>query len=111
MTDKYIWDRRLEKYVKAEKYQKFNRLYHVYILLQNSKIVYVGCTENVLNRLKNHKYNKEFNSYFVIYSSLYRDEALEMESKLIQFFKYVSSIDLINIRKGEVNFNITINEY
>jgi negative regulator of genetic competence, sporulation and motility len=40
--------------------------YFVYILLKNEVVVYVGRTKNLLSRLQNHKYIKDFDRVFLM---------------------------------------------
>ena len=39
-----------------------NEIYYIYFLLKNNKVVYVGQTNNIFNRIKEHKKNKDFDN-------------------------------------------------
>lgn len=59
--------------------------WHVYILYRNGTPVYVGCTANIDQRMRNHKKNKNFDSYDIFYSNGIKQRCLNIEKTLINF--------------------------
>jgi hypothetical protein len=58
----------------------------VYVLIKDTKPVYVGCAVVVSKRLKEHKgAGKIFDSHYVIYRSNKKSESLLVERTLIKF--------------------------
>ena len=59
--------------------------YHVYVLIKDSKPVYVGCSVNVKNRISCHKKTKDFSHYIIIESFNNKKEAFAAERMLIKY--------------------------
>ncbi len=57
----------------------------VYVLYKNGNPVYCGCTMNIAKRIKAHRWQKDFDSYRIVYASLDREKALQVESGIIKF--------------------------
>jgi hypothetical protein len=66
-------------------------VYHqVYILFKNETPIYVGCSNNIKARLRNHKKTKEFDSYSIVFSNAERCKSLDVERSLITAIKYIN---------------------
>ena len=53
--------------------------YDVYFLMNDNKVIYIGCSSNIINRIKDHKSIRIFDSYFVYKSFFNKQEALDCE--------------------------------
>jgi predicted GIY-YIG superfamily endonuclease len=70
----------------------------IYALLNNGIIVYIGCSNNVNRRVKNHFIDKEkkFDSFAIIETFKSRSKALMFEKILIKTISMLSDNGLIN---------------
>lgn len=68
----------------------------VYALCRNKNCIYVGCTSNLKNRLKQHKSNKNFESYIVLSKHNNRKDALLAERSIIKFLSVFGSDEIYN---------------
>ena len=65
---------------------KYDEIYCVYLLIDESEIIYIGCSQNIYKRLKQHKYQKEFKHVDIIACNDER-KARRIEHELIFKFK------------------------
>lgn len=59
--------------------------YSVYVLIKDSKPVYVGCTMDVKRRIKQHKSTKDFDSYKVVKNYNNSKDAFQCENAILRF--------------------------
>lgn len=69
--------------------------YNVYILFKDNEPIYVGCSKDVENRLKNHV-DKGFDSFMIYDSFFNKQEALNRERKVICSISISPSHKLLN---------------
>lgn len=80
-------------------------IYSVYALVKDDICVYVGCTSNLKNRLKNHKQSKDFNKHIVIEYFDNKNEALLAEKSIIKFLSIFGGKELLNARYDYLSFS------
>tara|TARA_R100001244_G_scaffold111328_1_gene82348 strand:+ start:515 stop:796 length:282 start_codon:yes stop_codon:yes gene_type:complete len=73
--------------------------FKVYILIKNKKPVYIGCTNNIKNRISSHKQEKDFDEYLILKSYKTKKEALTAENSLIRFISYFGGDEWINCKQ------------
>jgi predicted GIY-YIG superfamily endonuclease len=76
------------------------KIWRVYILFNGDDIIYIGCTNNLISRLKSHKLSKTFDSYIIYFAALKKDTALEMENRIISFCYTYTKHPILNKNKG-----------
>ena len=59
--------------------------YSVCVLIRDEKAVYVGCTDNVSRRIKQHKSSKRFDKHIVMKTYDSKEKALNAENAIISF--------------------------
>ena len=69
--------------------------YYIYFLIDKNSIVYVGQSRNIHTRIKNHKKDKKFDSYFYV-KSHDKSEIDKLEKYYINRFKPYYNDSLIN---------------
>lgn len=69
----------------AKYFDLFNQIYYVYFLLKDGNVVYVGQTDNILNRIKSHQKNKNFNN--VAYITTTKDKLNYLENYYIMKYE------------------------
>ena len=72
--------------------------FKVYILIKDKKPVYVGCTNNVRNRLSKHRLTKDFDSHLILKEYDNKQDALCAENALIRFISYFGGDEWLNAR-------------
>jgi predicted GIY-YIG superfamily endonuclease len=83
--DEPIFIAEISKIQITEKLVKVKGRYFVYLLLNNEEVVYVGRSYNLCDRLKAHKYKKDFNSvYLAEYNSYY--ECCKAEKQITKYY-------------------------
>jgi predicted GIY-YIG superfamily endonuclease len=73
---------------------------YLYALVKDKKPIYIGVTNNIEKRKKNHSVDKDFDYIFVIKSYKTRKEALNAENAIVRF-NGVFDIGLINARHAK----------
>lgn len=91
-----------KEYYKAEKEREFG--YYLYYLIKDSKIIWVGSTENMYRRMHNHKSTKDFDK--ILYKDLTyvvrdRSELEELEYYFIDYYRE----EVINKDKKEIKIS------
>lgn len=91
-----------KQYYKAEKEREFG--YYLYYLIKDSKIIWVGSTENMYRRMHNHKSTKDFDK--ILYKDLTyvvrdRSELEELEYYFIDYYRD----EVINKDKKEMKIS------
>lgn len=71
--------------------------YYLYALLKDNKAIYVGVTNQIKNRINNHRGDKEFDKYKIIKTYNNKKEALIAENAIIRF-NGMFDIGLINAK-------------
>ena len=74
--------------------------YSVYVLFYEDKPIYVGCTSDIENRLRQHRSTKIFNEYQIIYSDMDKSKAYKFESICILFLNSINDCKTFNKRTG-----------
>lgn len=69
----------------AKYFDLSNEIYYVYFLLKDGNVVYVGQTDNILNRIKSHQKNKDFNN--VAYIITTKDKVNYLENYYIMKYE------------------------
>lgn len=100
----------------SKKTRIFKEKYYLYVLVKDSKAVYIGVTKNTVRRTTQHRKNKDFDKLLVLKSFYNKEEALASERSIISFLTYFrdgkwynseSIIDKTNrdfyLRKGGCN--------
>ena len=72
--------------------------WRVYSLVKNGECVYVGCSCSMIDRLKNHKYTKDFDCHIVISSHKNKKEALLAEKSIIKFLSIFGGDAILNAK-------------
>lgn len=62
-----------------------SKKYSLYVLINNGRGVYLGCSCNVKNRVSKHKEDKVFDDHIVIKTYDTKKEALASENAIIHF--------------------------
>lgn len=70
--------------------------YDVYFLLKNDNVIYIGCSSNVENRIKQHKKIRDFDSYFIYMWFTNKEQALICERMCIKLLSNFSHNPLEN---------------
>lgn len=71
-------------------------MWHLYVLIRNSKCVYVGSTSNIDRRKKQHKKNKVFDELFVLKSYDSKELCFNAENSIIRFLTLFGDGDWYN---------------
>lgn len=61
------------------------KLYNVYALIKDNKVVYIGCTSNISRRIYDHRRTKNFDKNIIIKSYKNKKDALIAENSIINF--------------------------
>lgn len=83
--------------------------YSVYVLIKNGLPVYVGCSTNMVNRLRFHKINKDFDSHVIIESFKDKRHALAAERSIINFYSLFRKHDWYNGEKWIMSYERQFN--
>ncbi len=75
----------------------------VYILFKNGKIIYVGRSMNMKQRIDNNKSKKDFDSYSIVYRSDLPGRSAIVERAFILSLSMFSDNDLHNKSGSEFN--------
>lgn len=78
----------------------------IYALMKDGAIVYVGCSDNVRRRIRQHlnDQEKDFDSFAVIQRFKSRSKALVFEKILIKTVAMLSDSELINKQHNDLMF-------
>ena len=72
--------------------------FSVYVLVKNKKPIYVGCSNNIKNRLSKHKLDKDFDEYIIVKTYSTKKEALIAENSIIRFISLFGDNDWVNAK-------------
>jgi hypothetical protein len=61
-----IMEKKHISYAKNSALSNFNGWQFVYLLIMNKKVLYIGATSSIQNRLHDHKYSKDFHDVYLI---------------------------------------------
>jgi hypothetical protein len=70
--------------------------FSVYVLILENNPVYVGCSNNVKNRISHHKTNKKFDRYIIIKEYQSKKDALIAENALIRYLSIFVDTNIVN---------------
>jgi predicted GIY-YIG superfamily endonuclease len=93
------------------------KYYHVYVLIQGWRPVYVGCTHNLKTRIKDHRKDKVFDEYKVVFFCGFKKVAMTYEKAMIDFLVKTANYPVYNKQKnfcpfdGQVFKNTSKREY
>lgn len=72
----------------SKKTRIFKEKHYLYVLVKESKAVYIGVTKNTVRRTTQHRKNKDFDKLLVLKSFYNKEEALASERSIISFLTY-----------------------
>lgn len=84
--------------------------YVVYSLIKNNRCVYVGCTNNIFNRIRKHKKDKDFDNYIIISHHKVKKDALLAERSIIKFLSIFGGKELLNAKYYLLSYEAQINK-
>ncbi len=102
--------------IKAKKqYWRDTRVSGVYFLFDREELIYIGSSIDCPNRIREHRKDKEFDSYYII--KTLPEDRLEIEADYIQKFKpplnkkipIKVSLEEIKVFKRELSYSINTN--
>ena len=82
--------------------------YHLYVLLNGASPIYVGVSTDVKRRVRRHRKDKCFKSYYIIKSYKNKKEAYAAENALIRF-NGLFDIGLVNAKHVTDVFQFELN--
>ena len=80
-----------------------NSNFSVYVLVKNKKPIYVGCSNNIENRLSKHKSNKDFDEHIIIKTYATKKEALIAENSIIRFISLFGDSNWTNAKDCQLH--------
>lgn len=98
-----IFEAKQQLHLDIHIFQPASERYVIYFLLDNHEIVYVGKSSDkgYLNRIRNHRKDKVFDSYAIATTNLTETKCLEFETSLISLIqpKYNKKDSFFNINR------------
>ncbi len=80
-----------------------NNNFSVYVLVKNKKPIYVGCTNNIKNRLSKHKLQKDFDEYIIVKKYTTKKECLIAENSIIRFISLFGDDNWVNAKDCQLH--------
>lgn len=83
----------------------------VYLLIKDGNPIYVGCSSNVISRIRSHRFKgKEFDKYIILKVYDSKRDALLAENAIIHFISLYGSENWLNAKYLSLAFQGMANE-